>query len=273
MGCQTLTFGSAPAHQARVAGIAFGCSNASSKTEWVGSAGLAGLGRGNLSLVSQLGASRFYCLTPFQDAKSTSTLLFGPPAASASAALNSAGAVRSTPFVASPNKRPMSSYYYLNLTGISLGTTALSIPPDAFSLKADGTGGLVIDSGTTFTILVDAAYQQIRAAVLSLVTTLPTTDGSAATGGLDLCFALPSTTSAPPAMPSMTLHFDRADMVLPADNYMVSMSDSSLWCLAMVNQSNGGVSLLGNYQQQNMHILYDVGQETLSFAPAKCSTL
>jgi hypothetical protein len=83
MGCQTLTFGSAPAHQARVAGIAFGCSNASSKTEWVGSAGLAGLGRGNLSLVSQLGASRFYCLTPFQDANSTSTLLFGPSTAPA----------------------------------------------------------------------------------------------------------------------------------------------------------------------------------------------
>jgi hypothetical protein len=77
--------------------------------------------------------------------------------------------------------------------------------------------------------------------------------------------------SAPPAMPSMTLHFDGADMVLPADRYM--MSDSNLWCLAMQNQTDGGVSILGNYQQQDMHILYDVGQETLSFAPAKCSTL
>jgi hypothetical protein len=51
-------------------------------------------------------------------------------------------------------------------------------------------------------------------------------------------------------------------------------SDSSLWCLAMQNQTDTGVvSILGNYQQQNMHILYDVGKETLSFAPAKCSTL
>jgi hypothetical protein len=76
----------------------------------------------------------------------------------------------------------------------------------------------------------------------------------------------------------MTLHFDGADMVLPADNYMMSLSDpdsdSSLWCLAMQNQTDTGVvSILGNYQQQNMHILYDVGKETLSFAPAKCSTL
>ncbi|PWZ03940.1 Aspartic proteinase nepenthesin-1 [Zea mays] len=191
-----------------------------------------------------------------------------------SASLNDTGVVSSTPFVASPT----SIYYYLNLTGISLGTTALPIPPSAFSLKADGTGGLIIDSGTTITMLGNTAYQQVRAAVLSLVT-LPTTDGSAATG-LDLCFELPSSTSAPPSMPSMTLHFDGADMVLPADNYMMSLSDpdsdSSLWCLAMQNQTDTDgvvVSILGNYQQQNMHILYDVGKETLSFAPAKCSTL
>ncbi|XP_066394941.1 aspartic proteinase nepenthesin-1-like [Miscanthus floridulus] len=262
-GSETFTFGSAAADQARVPGIAFGCSNASS-SDWNGSAGLVGLGRGSLSLVSQLGAGRFsYCLTPFQDTNSTGTLLLGP-----SAALNGTG-VRSTPFVASPAKAPMSTYYYLNLTGISLGAKALSISPNAFSLKADGTGGLIIDSGTTITSLVNAAYQQVRAAVQSLVT-LPTTDGSDSTG-LDLCYALPTPTSAPPAMPSMTLHFDGADMVLPADSYMIS--GSGVWCLAMRNQTDGAMSTFGNYQQQNMHILYDVRKEMLSFAPAKCSTL
>jgi hypothetical protein len=263
-GSETFTFGSTAADQARVPGVAFGCSNASSN-DWNGSAGLVGLGRGTLSLVSQLGAGRFsYCLTPFQDTNSTSALLLGP-----SAVLNGTG-VQSTPFVASPAKAPMSTYYYLNLTGISLGTTALSISPNAFSLKADGTGGIIIDSGTTITSLVNTAYQQVRAAVKSLVTTLPTIDGSDSTG-LDLCFALPSPTSAPPAMPSMTLHFDGADMVLPADSYMIS--GSSVWCLAMRSHTDGAMSTLGNYQQQNMHILYDVRKETLSFAPAKCSTL
>ncbi|KAF8700450.1 hypothetical protein HU200_034390 [Digitaria exilis] len=260
---ETFTFGSSsPANQARVPGIAFGCSNASSD-DWNGSAGLVGLGRGRLSLVSQLGAGRFsYCLTPFQDTNRTSTLLLG-----SSAMLSDAG-VGSTPFVANPTMAPMSTYYYLNLTGISLGTKALSISSDAFTLTANGTGGLIIDSGTTITYLVDAAYQQVRAAVLSLVT-LPTTDGSDATG-LDLCFALPSPASAPPAMPSMTFHFNGADMVLPADSYMIL--ESGLWCLAMQNNTDGEPSILGNYQQQNMHILYDLGQEMLSFAPANCGT-
>ncbi|CAN6205603.1 unnamed protein product [Urochloa humidicola] len=260
-GSETFTFSSSPADQTRVAGIAFGCSEASSDY-FEGSSGLVGLGRGAVSLVSQLGAGRFsYCLTPFQDTRSTSTLLLGP-----SATLDGTTGVGSTPFVASPAMAPMNTFYYLDLLGISLGTTALSIPPDAFSLNADGSGGLIIDSGTTITMLVDAAYRQVRAAILSLVT-LPTKDGS----GLDLCFALPSPTSDPPAMPSMTLHFDGADMVLPTDSYM--MQDAGVWCLAMANQTDGEVSILGNYQQQNMHILYDVGKETLSFAPTKCSTL
>ncbi|CAL5062409.1 unnamed protein product [Urochloa decumbens] len=262
LGSETFTFGSSPADQARVPGVTFGCSNASSD-DFSTSAGLVGLGRGALSLVSQLGAGRFsYCLTPFQDARGTSTLFLGP-----SASFDGAG---STPFVASPAKPPRNTYYYLNLKGISLGTTALSIPPDAFSLNADGSGGLIIDSGTTITMLVDAAYRQVRAAILSLVT-LPTKDGSESE--LDLCFALPSPTSAPPDMPSMTLHFDGADMVLPPESYMITYTDSSLWCLMMGSRRDGEMSTLGNYQQQNMHILYDVGQETLSFAPTKCSML
>ncbi|XP_052162846.1 aspartic proteinase nepenthesin-1-like [Oryza glaberrima] len=269
-GSETFTFGSSPADQVRVPGIAFGCSNASSD-DWNGSAGLVGLGRGGLSLVSQLAAGMFsYCLTPFQDTKSKSTLLLGPAAA---AALNGTG-VRSTPFVPSPSKPPMSTYYYLNLTGISVGAAALPIPPGAFALRADGTGGLIIDSGTTITSLVDAAYKRVRAAVRSLVK-LPVTDGSNATG-LDLCFALPSsssaTTSPPATLPSMTLHFGGgADMVLPVENYMIL--DGGMWCLAMRSQTDGELSTLGNYQQQNLHILYDVQKETLSFAPAKCSTL
>jgi hypothetical protein len=41
----------------------------------------------------------------------------------------------------------------------------------------------------------------------------------------------------------------------------------------MQNQTYGVANILGVYQQQNMHILFDVRKETLSFAPAKCSTL
>ncbi|GJN25279.1 hypothetical protein PR202_gb13085 [Eleusine coracana subsp. coracana] len=197
MGVETFTFD----QQASVPGVAFGCITDSSGG-WGGSSGLVGMGRGNLSLVSQLGARKFsYCLTPFQDANSTSTLLIGP-----SATIDddgTGGVVQSTPFVRNPPGYP--SFYYLNLTGISMGTTALSIPANAFDLNPDdGTGGLIIDSGLTITSLVDVAYQQVRAEVLSLVALPPS---SSHRTEMDLCFDL-SSPSAPPAMPDMTFHFD-----------------------------------------------------------------
>ncbi|WVZ48824.1 hypothetical protein U9M48_000231 [Paspalum notatum var. saurae] len=96
--------------------------------------------------------------------RTPSALLLGP-----SAVINDTG-VRTTPFVASPAMAPMDTYYYINLTGISLATMPLSIPHGAFSLNADDGGGLIVDSGTTITSLVDvdAAYQHVRATVVSL---------------------------------------------------------------------------------------------------------
>ncbi|KAF8700459.1 hypothetical protein HU200_034399 [Digitaria exilis] len=60
---------------------------------------------------------------------------------------------------------------------------------------------------------------------------------------------------------------DSADMVLPVDSYMISyvISGSAVWCLAMRNHTDGEPSILGNYHQQNMHVLYDLCQETLSY--------
>ncbi|RCV38272.1 hypothetical protein SETIT_8G129200v2 [Setaria italica] len=199
---------------------------------WGGAAGMVGLGRrGNLSLVSQLGAGRFsYCLTPYHDGNSTSTFFSGP-----AAALNDTGAL-STPFVPSPSEGTKSTHYYLNLTGISLGNKLLSIPADAFSLSSDGSGGILIDSGWTTTLLVDVAYHIVRAEILSLATLAPE--------------------STPPPMPDMTLHFDGADMVLPSDNDMFLDSDGEC-CLWLHNDTAAEGSVLGNYQQQNIHFLYD----------------
>ncbi|KAF8652296.1 hypothetical protein HU200_062855 [Digitaria exilis] len=225
MAMETFAFGSTSGddQEVPVAGMAFGCVNDSSGG-WGSASGMVGLGRGNLSLVKQLGASRFsYCLTAFHDGNSTSTLRMGP-----SAAIDDTSA-QSTPFVPNPNLGTLSTHYYLNLTGISVGDKSMSIPADAFSLSADGSsGGLIIDSGLTTTTLVDVAYQQVRAEIVprpvwSCASTRPRID----------------------------------DMVLPAESYMY-LSSGSEWCLRMNNASAEDGSVLGNYQQQNIHFLFDL---------------
>jgi Xylanase inhibitor C-terminal len=79
-----------------------------------------------------------------------------------------------------------------------------------------------------------------------------------------------------PALPDMMLHFEGADMMLPVDNYMIlfpGQKKDYLLCLAMLSSGSDSLSIFGNYQQQNIHILYDIGKEVLSFAPAQCDKL
>ncbi|WP_411024255.1 hypothetical protein, partial [Salmonella sp. s58758] len=72
LGTETFTFGGGYVAN----NVGFGCSDTISGSQFGGTAGLVGLGRGTLSLVSQLGAGRFaYCLAA--EPNVDSTILFG----------------------------------------------------------------------------------------------------------------------------------------------------------------------------------------------------
>ncbi|XP_020275095.1 aspartic proteinase nepenthesin-1-like isoform X5 [Asparagus officinalis] len=252
LASETFAFGSNS--PVSVPGIGFGC-NMRSRGLLPNAAGLAGLARGKLSLVSQLGATKFsYCLTSYGESKS-SPLLLG-----SSAILS--GSVQSTPFVTNPN-RPV--LYYLSLKGISVGSKLLAIDSSVFALDSDGNGGFVIDSGTTVTYLNNKGYQVMKQEFEAQVN-LSVADSSATL--FDLCFSLPSDQNAAVIVPELVFHFEGADMQIPGTNYFTGVSNTNLLCLAIL--PTDGISTLGNFQQQNMHILYDVGAEKLSFVQAQC---
>ncbi|PUZ72322.1 hypothetical protein GQ55_2G384700 [Panicum hallii var. hallii] len=247
---------------ATVHGLAFGCG-----TDNLGgtdnSSGLVGMGRGPLSLVSQLGVTRFsYCFTPFNDTTTSSPLFLGSSARLSPAA-------KSTPFLLNPAGPRRSSYYYLSLEGITIGDTLLPIDPAVFQLTASGRGGIIIDSGTTFTALEERAFVVLARAVAARVAR-PLASGAHL--GLSLCFAAPEG-RAPDAVgvPRLVLHFDGADMELPRASVVVEDKVAGVACLGVV--SARGMSVLGSMQQQNMHFLYDIERDLLSFEPAKCSDL
>ena len=106
----TLTF----EEQVSVPRIGFGCGVNNQVIGMNNVAEIVGLGRGTLSLVSQLGSRKFsYCFTSIGDNKSSS-LSFG-----SLADLNvSNGAVKSTPLIRNPI---LPSFYYLSLEGITVG--------------------------------------------------------------------------------------------------------------------------------------------------------
>jgi len=87
-----------------------------------------------------------------------------------------------------------------------------------------------------------------------------------------LCFALPSGVAMGAVQaPALVLHFDGgAEMVLPRDNYLQEPR-VGLMCLAVVSTS--GMSIIGNVQQQNFYMLFDVHNNKLSFAPTHCDRI
>jgi hypothetical protein len=259
LATETFAFGSGAT---TVRNLAFGCG-----TDNLGgadnSSGLVGMGRGPLSLPSQLGVTRFsYCFTPFNDTTTSSPLFLGSSASLSPAA-------RSTPFIPSPAVPRRSSYYYLSLEGITVGDTLLPIDPAVFRLTGSGRGGLIVDSGTTFTALEERAFVLLARAFVAQVG-LPLAPGLHM--GLALCFAAPEGKGPEVVrVPRLVLHFDGADMELPRGSVVVEDRAAAVACLGMV--STRGMSVLGSMQQQNMHVLYDVEGGVLSFEPANCGEL
>lgn len=59
---------------------------------------------------------------------------------------------------------------------------------------------------------------------------------------------------------------------MPRENYIPEDTDSGVMCL-MINGAEVDMVLIGNFQQQNMHIVYDVENSKLLFASAQCDKL
>ncbi|KAF3777336.1 hypothetical protein EJ110_NYTH42634 [Nymphaea thermarum] len=135
--------------------VGFGCGTMNSGFNE--GAGLVGLNRGRLSLISQLGASvgyQFsYCLSGLESGSSgSSRLVFGP---SSSLLSSSAGAITLPLLINSRNP----DFYFVDLEGISVGGKRLPIEASAFQFKQGATGGVVVDSGSALTYLVAEAYR------------------------------------------------------------------------------------------------------------------
>ncbi|CAL5020911.1 unnamed protein product [Urochloa decumbens] len=259
------------AFQSGGAALAFGCVSFTQLRPGAlhGASGLIGLGRGRLSLVSQTGATKFsYCLTPYFHNNGASSHLF----VGAAASLGGSNPVTSMPFVESPKDYPYSTFYYLPLVGITVGKTKLPIQSSVFDLRRreEGfwEGGVIIDSGTPFTSLVEDAYNPLTDELSRQLngSLVPPTGGD--DGGMSLCVARGDLDS---LVPMLVLHFSGgADMTLHPENYWAPL-DKSTACLAIFEGFDQ--SIIGNFQQQNMHLLFDVGEGRLSFQTADCSTV
>lgn len=240
---------------ATVPKVAIGCGH-DNEGLFVGAAGLLGLGGGSLSFPSQLtddGKIFSYCLVD-RDSESSSTLQFGRAAVPNGAVV--------APML--KNSR-LDTFYYVSLSGISVGGKMLPISDSVFGIDASGNGGIIVDSGTAVTRLQSAAYDSLRDAFRAGTKDLTSTDGVSL---FDTCYDLSSKDSVD--VPTVVFHFSGGgSMPLPAKNYLVPVDSMGTFCFAFAPTSSS-LSIVGNIQQQGIRVSFDRVNSQVGFAANKC---
>lgn len=217
-----------------------------------GSAGIMGLGGGNSSLPSQIKATSFsYCLVD-RDSNSSSTLDFNstPPADSVVA-----------PLLHNPST---DAYRYVGMTGILVGGEAVRFPASLLEMGSDGSGGVIVDSGTTVTRLRREVYEPVRDAFRNKTRELPAAGDYAL---FDTCYDLSLMPEA--RIPTVEFEFGGGKRVaLAARNTVIPVDGAGKFCLALAGSEK--LSIIGNVQQQGMRVTYDLANNFIAFSPNKC---
>ncbi|KAI4964770.1 hypothetical protein ZWY2020_059569 [Hordeum vulgare] len=165
------------------------------------------------------------------------------------------------------------TFYYVPFTGVTVGTRRLRIPLSAFALRPDGSGGVIVDSGTALTLFPAAVLTEVLRAFRAQLR-LPFTSSSSPDDGV--CFATPmaaggrrASAATVVSVPRMAFHFQGADLELPRRNYVLDDPRRGSLCILLADSGDSGATI-GNFVQQDMRVLYDLEAETCQPAPAQC---
>ncbi|KAK2973278.1 hypothetical protein RJ640_015679 [Escallonia rubra] len=231
-------------------GFMFGCGENNSLSGFDLIDGLLGLGRDQLSFVSQTaqkyGQYFSYCLPA--RSSSTGTLTFG-----------NSGAPSNLKFI--PMLNTGTTFYFLDLTAIYLGGSELSISPTTFS-----TAGTIIDSGTVVTWLPPAAYSALQMGFRQQMRMYPSAPSNSI---LDTCYDLSAYTTV--TVPTISFLFGGNVTVGIDPSGILYPVSSSQFCLAFTaNSAASDVGIFGNFQQKTLEVVYDVAGGKVGFGPGGC---
>nr|GEZ43548.1 probable aspartyl protease At4g16563 [Tanacetum cinerariifolium] len=126
------------------------------------------------------------------------------------------------------------------------------------TIDGKGNGGMVVDSGMTYSMLPEDLYNSV-------------------VGEFGKSVLMPQG-------PQLVLHFGgNSSVVMPKKNYFYEFTDGKkvkrkVGCMTLMNagyfSGSGGITgLLGNYQQQGLEVVYDLLNKRVGFARRKCSSL
>ncbi|KAJ8538437.1 hypothetical protein K7X08_027658 [Anisodus acutangulus] len=260
---EKFTFPSTSGNNVDIPNVVFGCGHDNGGTFNSYTSGIIGLGGGKVSIINQLdneiNGKFSYCLIPLESSISnaSSHINFG------NSAIMSDPNVVSTPLI----KKESSTFYYLNLEGVSVENKTLIFKSSKISSASavgdgDGKGNIIIDSGTTLTLLPNDFYTKLES---MLVDSIKATKKDDPSGTFGLCY---ESENGIIDAPKIVAHFTNADFeLLPSSTF--AQVEEGLVCLTIVPAED--IAIFGNLAQGNFLIGYDLVANKVSFLPTDCT--
>ncbi|BFI29492.1 hypothetical protein MPTK2_3g03000 [Marchantia polymorpha subsp. ruderalis] len=262
----------------KVPGFGFGCSEQNIGLQVLQVDGIAGFGRGPISLISQVGAvygDRFaYCLKRSMPSNGLlnnvgpSKLVIGDIAVP-SKEDQKAKKVQWSPMLKS-EAHP--SFYVLNLQGISVNNKKLKAPGDSFKVEKQGKGGTLLDIG----VKMSKFSQPIFTALMDAMdATIEYKKYSESLAKFKACYIVPGT-DVPPKLPTVTLHFaGGVNVVLPADKVFMDVDSAAgnagrIMCLAADGTAQE-FNVFGSAWQHGLGVIVDNEQSKVGFSDGDCN--
>uniref|UniRef100_A0ACD5VK37 Uncharacterized protein n=1 Tax=Avena sativa TaxID=4498 RepID=A0ACD5VK37_AVESA len=273
LSTETFTFEDAPGGctncrerpQLLVQNVNFGCTTSTAGV--FAADGIVGLGDGNSSLVSQIGADtslgrRFsYCLSPFSAQNASSALNFG-----ARAAVTEPGAVTTRLFPSHGD-----ALHIIALEAVRIGNATFAPPGSPNPYK------VAIDTGSMLTYLaralLDPMVEELKRRIN--LPTVPSPDHM-----LHLCYDVTGPASKSLFVknaPDITVQLAGSGtggpaVTLKAENMFAEVQEGTM-CLAVARVTEEQpLAIIGCISQQNLHVGYDLDKNTVTVAAADCAS-
>ncbi|KAL1559941.1 cathepsin D [Salvia divinorum] len=249
----TLTFGSET-----LPGFVYGCGQDNNGL-FGKSAGLVGLAKSSLSMLSQLstkyGKAFSYCLptaSPLGKSGSGGYLSIGTHSISSAASF--------TPLL-SNSRDP--SLYFVKLTAISVSGKALGVAASDYNVPT------IIDSGTTISRMAAPVYAALREAVGKIISRKYKL--VEAFSILDACFA-GTAAEISSVVPAVEMRFMGGAALKLAPHNVVLEVERGTTYLSFAGNSDirDSIGIIGNQQQQTSEVVYDISNSRIGFVVGGC---
>lgn len=247
--------------------LILGCATASTDAR-----GILGMNLGRLSFPSQAKITKFsYCVPTRTGPGNTLTGSFYLGNNPNSLQFRYVNMLKFGQTQRMPNLDPLA--YTLPMQGIKIGGKRLNIRPSVFRPDAGGSGQTMIDSGSEFTFLVDAAYNIVREEVIRTVGN-KIKKGYVYGGVADMCFD-GNAIEIGRLIGNLVLEFERGvEIVVPKERVLADVG-GGVHCVGIGRSERLGAAsnIIGNFHQQNLWVEFDLANRRVGFGAADCSRL